>query len=78
MSGRAVVTQKTSAEVGEVAKFFGVDMEWNRHIFSYAAQVDGRAFEVVMAAMAEAIRNDVRFGVTARIRQSIQDSKGKK
>lgn len=77
MIGRAVVSQKTAAEVAEVAQFFGIDMEWNRHIFSHAAQVDGRAFEVVMAAMAAAIREDARRGVTARIRQSILD-KGKK
>lgn len=77
MSERAVVSQKTAGEVAEVARFFGIDMEWNRHIFSHAAQVDGRAFEVVMAALAAAVRHDVRCGVTARIRQSILD-KGKK
>lgn len=77
MSGRALVSQKTAAEVDEVARFFGIDMEWNRHIFSYAAQADGRAFEVVIAALAAAIREDIRRGVTGRIRQSIRD-KGKK
>lgn len=77
MSSRALVSQKTAAEVNEVAKFFGIDMEWNRHIFSHAAQTDGRAFEVVIAALAAAIREDVRVGVTGRIRQAIRD-KGKK
>jgi hypothetical protein len=78
VNGRAVVSQKTAGEVAEIAQFFGIDLEWNRHLFSWAAQADGRAFEVVMAALAVAIRDDVRRGVTARIRQSILDNKGKK
>ena len=77
MNSRALVSQKTAADVAEVANFFGIDMEWNRHIFSHAAQADNRAFEVVMAALATAIRDDVRRGVTARIRAEIQN-KGKK
>lgn len=77
MTGRAMVSQKTAAELAEVANFFGIDMEWNRHIFSRAAQIDGKAFEVVMAAMALAIREDVRFGITDRIRKQILEQ-GKK
>jgi len=71
-----MVSQKTADEVGEFAQFFGIDLEWNRHIFSYAAQSDGRAFEVVMEALVAAIRNDVRRGLTGRIRQEIK-AKGK-
>lgn len=76
MTGRALVSQKTAGEVDEIARFFGIDMAWNRHIFSHAAQADGRAFEVVVAALAVAIREDIRRGVTGRIRQSIRE-KGK-
>lgn len=77
MTGRALVSQKTASDVDEIARFFGIDMEWNRHIFSHAAQADGRAFELVVAAMAAAIREDIRRGVAGRIRQSIRE-KGKR
>lgn len=73
----AVVTQKTAGEVAEIARFFGIDMAWNRHIFSHAAQADGRAFEVVVAALAAAVREDIRCGATGRVRQAIRE-KGKR
>lgn len=76
MTGRALVSERTAAELKVVAEFFGIDMEWNRHLFSYAAQVDGRAFEVVIRALAVAITEDARRGVTGRIRENIAKGKG--
>ena len=78
MSGSALVSERTAAELNAVADFFGIDMEWNRHIFRHAAQVDGRAFEVVIRALAQAIEQDSRRGITARIRQNIAKEKAKK
>jgi len=77
MSGPAVVSVQTAAELAEVAEFFGIDMEWNRHLFRHAAQADGRAFEVVIRALAEAVRQDVRFGTNRRIREAIAAKKRK-
>lgn len=74
----ALVSERTAAELNAVADFFGIDMEWNRHIFRHAAQVDGRAFEVVIRALAQAIEQDSRRGITARIRQNIAKEKAKK
>lgn len=66
------------AQLGEVARFFGIDMERNSHLFRYAAQVDGRAFEVVIGALAQAIEQDSRRGINGRIRESIAKEKAKK
>lgn len=74
---RALISPQTAADVGEVVRFFGIDMEWNRHIFSHAAQSAPQAFESVMAALAAAIREDIRRGATGRVRQAIKD-KGKR
>lgn len=73
-----MVSSRTAVELAEVAQFFGVDLEWNSHLFRYAAQVDGRAFEVVIRALAEAVRQDARCGINDRIRRSIAREKGKK
>lgn len=78
MSGSALVSERTATELNAVADFFGIDMEWNRHIFRHAAQADGRAFEVVIRALAQAIEQDNRRGITARIRQNIAKEKAKK
>lgn len=78
MSGQVIVSGRTAAQLDEVARFFGIDMEWNRHIFRHAAQVDARAFEVVIGALAQAVEQDSRRGVTGRIRESIAKGKGKK
>ena len=78
MSAPALISEHTSKELAAVVDFFGIDMEWNRHIFRHAAQVDGRAFEVVIRAMAQAVEQDCRRGVTARIRERIAKEKIKK
>lgn len=78
MSGPAVIPERTGRELAVVAEFFGIDMEWNRHIFRHAAQVDGRAFEVVVRALAQAIDQDSRRGITGRIRESVAKEKIKK
>lgn len=76
MSGDvALVSATTAAELDEVVSFFGIDMEWNRHIFRHAAQADEQAFAVVVRALAEAVRQDRRFGTAARIRQRIMDGR---
>lgn len=74
----SVVSKETLAHVETVARFFGVDLEWNRHVFRAAANVDGDAFAVVMKSMAEEIERDLRFGITDRIRAQIAASKGKR
>ncbi|MGL6245688.1 hypothetical protein [Pseudomonas sp.] len=78
MSGPVVVSGRTAAQLEEVARFFGIDMEWNRHIFRHAAQIDSRAFEVAIGALAQAIEQDSRRGITGRIRESIAREKAKK
>ena len=78
MSGHALISERTGCDLAAVAEFFGIDMAWNRHIFRHAALVDGRAFEVVVRALAEAIEQDLRRGVTARIRENIVQEKAKK
>lgn len=78
MSGPALIPERTATDLKAVAEFFGIDLEWNRHIFRYAAQADGRAFEAVIRALAQAIEQDSRRGVTARIRESIAKEKAKK
>lgn len=78
MSGPVLISPQTAKDLTVVTGFFGIDMAWNSHLFRYASQVDGRAFEVVMRAMAEAVEQDLRRGVTARVRQSIAREKAKK
>lgn len=78
MSGSAIVSARAAAQLEEVARFFGIDMEWNRHIFRHAAQVDARAFEVVIGALAQAIEQDRRYGTNRRIRESMQKEKNRK
>lgn len=74
----AVVSAKTRADVEDVARFFGVEMEWNRHIFAHAASRDPKAFETTFALLAEAVRQDVRNGVTQRIRDQIAKGRAAK
>lgn len=78
MSGPALISERTSKELATVADFFAIDMEWNRHIFRFAAAADGKAFEAVVRAMAQAIEQDCRRGVNARIREQIAKEKTKK
>lgn len=78
MTGRALISERTASELATVAGFFGIDMEWNRHIFRHAAQVDSKAFESVIRALAQAVEQDCRFGVAARIRENIAREKTKK
>lgn len=70
-----MISAKTAADLAEVARFFGIDMTWNAHLFRMAASADGRAFDVVIQALADAVRLDARCGATERIRQSIARDK---
>lgn len=70
-----VVSRQTSADLSAIAAFFGIDLEVNKHIFRHAAQVDGRSFEVSIRALAEACRQDIRFGTSSRIRKKILDER---
>lgn len=72
MTGPALISERTAAELNAVAEFFGIDLEWNRHIFRHAAQVDGQAFAVVVRALAQAVQQDSRYGITDRIRAQMQ------
>lgn len=67
----SVVSRETMAHVETVARFFGIDLEWNRHIFRAAATVSVDAFATTMKAMAEEISRDVRHGVSDRIRAQV-------
>ncbi len=78
MSGPALISERTGSNLRVVTEFFGIDMEWNRHIFRHAAQSDGPAFEAVMRLLAEAIMQDSRRGITGRIREDIAKGKGRK
>lgn len=68
-----ILSGQTAADLGQVAKFFGIDMEWNRHIFRHAASRDPVAFATVMSALAEACSQDSRFGINARVRARISE-----
>jgi hypothetical protein len=52
----------------EVCDFFGIDLEWNRHIFAHAARDNVAAFGSVVNLMAAAVREDRRHGVGRRMR----------
>lgn len=78
MNGPALISERTGKELATVADFFGIDMEWNRHLFRFAAQADGKAFETVIRALAQAIDQDCRRGINARIREQIAKEKTKK
>lgn len=78
MSSEALISARTAAELEMVAKFFGIDMEWNRQIFRHAAQADGRAFDQVIRALAVAIEVDSRRGANERIRESLAREKKRK
>lgn len=77
-TSRVLISEQTGRDLDVVAAFFGIDLEWNRHIFRFAAGEDGRAFEVVIRAMAVAISLDARHGTAARIRNKIATAKGEK
>jgi len=74
----ALISERTAADLNVVADFFGIDMDWNRHIFRHAAQVDGQAFAVVIRALAQACEQDSRRGIEARIRERIAKEKARK
>ncbi len=78
MSGVAVVSANTRQQLVVVAEFFGIDLESNLHIFRHPAQIDPQAFAVVVKALAEAVEQDGRRGINARIRASIANGKHKK
>lgn len=67
MSGPVVLSKQTADDLVEVARFFGIDLEWNRHLFRHAASRDPAGFAVVIGALAEACRQDSRFGMTGRV-----------
>lgn len=69
----AVITAKTAKDLEVLDRFFALDLDTNRHIFRYAAQVNGAAFETVIAALADAVREDCRYGLTQRIRQRVKE-----
>lgn len=70
MTGPVVISQSTLADLDEVTRFFGIDLEWNRHLFRHAASRDATAFAAVIGGLAEAIRQDVRYGINKRMRQA--------
>lgn len=76
MNSPVLISSACRADLEVVSKFFGIDMAWSDHLFRHAAQVDTRAFEVVIKSLAEAIRQDVRYGTGDRIRQRIAAEKG--
>lgn len=73
-----MVSSRTAAQLKEVARFFGIDLDWNAHIFRYAVQGDAKAFAVVIELLAQAIEQDARRGITARIRENVAKEKSKK
>lgn len=78
MSGPVIVSARTGVQLSTVTEFFGIDMEWNRHLFRHAAQVDPRAFEIVIAALAQAVEQDSRHGINRRMRENMAKEKAKK
>lgn len=72
----SVVSAETMAHVERVTRFFGIDLEYNRHIFRAASSASPDAFATVMRAMAGEIERDVRFGVGDRIRAEVFAKRG--
>lgn len=72
MSGPVVLTARTAADLDEVADFFGIDMNWNRHLFRHAASRDPAAFATTIGALAEACRQDSRYDINERIAARIK------
>lgn len=66
----AVVSRQTAAELQEVVRFFGLD-DASQSIWAAAAAREPEAFGLVVAAMAEAVRADRRYGVEKRIRDRL-------
>ena len=52
-------------------RLFGIDIDCSRHIFRHAAATDPAAFATIVKSLAEAVRQDARFGTAARIRRRI-------
>lgn len=73
-----LISRRAADALTVVERFFGIDHEWNRHIFGRAVSADARAFETTICAMAEAIHQDSRFGTTERIRRSIAQEKARR
>lgn len=74
----SVVSRETLRHIEVIARFFGVDLEANRHIFRAGSLVGADAFAMVMKAMADEVERDVRCGVSVRIRAAAAARKGLK
>lgn len=77
MTGPVAIARETAAELADVARFFGIELEASRHIFRHAAAADPAAFAATIKALAEAVRQDARFGTTARIRRRIAEERAR-
>lgn len=67
----SVVSRETREDVQTVIRFLGLHEDSVIHIFRRAADTSTDAFATTMRAMADAVREDLRFGTTERIRRMI-------
>ncbi|MDD2663975.1 MAG: hypothetical protein PHD19_09460 [Dechloromonas sp.] len=70
-----LIPRRAAEALAIVEAFFGIDPEWNRHIFRHAANVDQRAFETTICALAQAVEIDSRRGMTERIKRKVQQER---
>ncbi len=66
----AVVSRQTAADLAVVSRFFGLD-DASQSIWAAAAAREPDAFGRVVAAMADAVRADRRYGVDQRIKDRL-------
>jgi len=77
MSSPVVLAPETAADLAAVTAFFGIDIDCSRHIFRHAAATDPAAFATIVKSLAEAVRQDARFGTAARIRRRIAEERAR-
>lgn len=64
------MSRQTAEDLQEVVRFFGLD-DASQSIWAAAAAREPEAFARVVAAMADAVRADRRYGVEQRIRDRL-------
>lgn len=71
----STVPRETREDVRTIMQFFGLQEDSVIHIFRRAADTNVDAFSITMRVMAEAVREDLRYGTTERIRRMIEQDR---
>lgn len=72
------IPQSVMDDLEEVCRFFGIDLEWNRQLFSETARDTGGAFNQVITRLSVAVREDKRNGLNRRLRKAWAEEAAKR